>query len=308
MTIKIQEKATRIFFDTRDLSQVKVYLQRQWSKIQQGHTLVPLSDFVFSKEVRFGHYRGQPPPGAEVAAQLMVRDPMSKPTHRWRVPYVIVCGSAHSRLVDLAVNPPELLVRGSSLKVNSVYYITKCVNPALDRVLGLAGADIVGWFHALPKRTTLVRHINYDDYEVNRTGTNKISGDVSNGRTKFKQRSIEMFTLRQLCVNCGELSSRSLCLPCAQDAGPTILALQESRRLLYEREGELKETCSQCSRHTQHSELFAKGKIVGRDCCESVNCSTMLDRWKLVLRIEDIELALASVPTESSTFNSHHHF
>lgn len=307
MTIKIQEKATRILFDTCDLSQVKEYLLRQWTKIQQGHLLVPLNDFIFSKEVRFGHYRGQPPPGAEVATQLIVLDPYSKPAYRWRVPYVIVCGSgnAHSRLVDLAVDPLELLTRGSSLKINSTYYITKCINPALDRVLGLAGADINGWYNSLAKRSAIVRYINYDEHEVhiNRTGTDKdkVNSDGSTRpKRKFKQRSFEMFTLRQLCVICGNLSSQGLCPACSLNAASTMMVLHESRRLLYEREDDLKSKCSRCSKHTQHAELFAKNKIIGRDCCESINCSTMLDRWKTVLRIEDNELAFASISTEKN--------
>ena len=72
LTAKIQEKALRILFNTLDLSQVKAYLIRSWSKVIQGHERISLSDFIFAKEVRFGHYRGQPPPGAEVCDVYML--------------------------------------------------------------------------------------------------------------------------------------------------------------------------------------------------------------------------------------------
>lgn len=47
--VKIQERAMRTLFETRDLSAVRSYLQRQWAKILAGS--VSLQDFVFAKEV-----------------------------------------------------------------------------------------------------------------------------------------------------------------------------------------------------------------------------------------------------------------
>jgi DNA polymerase elongation subunit (family B) len=44
--------------------------------------------------------------------------------------------------MDLAVCPSELLKRGTCYRINSLYYITKCVLPALDRVLGLCGVQV----------------------------------------------------------------------------------------------------------------------------------------------------------------------
>lgn len=62
----------RILFETRDLSLVKNYLCRQWDKIQQGTSRIPVRDFIFCKDVKLGHYRGQPPPGAEVVKKSRV--------------------------------------------------------------------------------------------------------------------------------------------------------------------------------------------------------------------------------------------
>ena len=56
---KTFEKVLKMLFTSRDLSQVKRYLYRQWSKIESGHVSVP--DFTFSKPVRLGMYQSRPP-------------------------------------------------------------------------------------------------------------------------------------------------------------------------------------------------------------------------------------------------------
>lgn len=50
-TTKLQEKVLRILFTTKNLSFVKAYLMKQWTKISIGLDKVPLKDFMFSKEV-----------------------------------------------------------------------------------------------------------------------------------------------------------------------------------------------------------------------------------------------------------------
>ena len=52
--------------------------------------------------------------------------------------------------------------RGTSLRLNYVYYMTKCINPALDRVLGLSGARVFDWFKSVTRPKLRVRHVNYD--------------------------------------------------------------------------------------------------------------------------------------------------
>lgn len=45
----------RILFRTQDLSQVKSYCYKTWSKIL--HNRISLQDFIFAKEVKMGTYR-----------------------------------------------------------------------------------------------------------------------------------------------------------------------------------------------------------------------------------------------------------
>lgn len=86
---KIMEKCLRLLFVKKDLSEVKDYLCRQWTKIIQGD--VDFKDFIFAKEVKYGNYRSMPP-GAIVVERKLMSDPGALPRYKERVPYVVVMG------------------------------------------------------------------------------------------------------------------------------------------------------------------------------------------------------------------------
>ncbi|CAG9460605.1 unnamed protein product [Pedinophyceae sp. YPF-701] len=157
--VKMLEQTLRILFATKDLSLVRSYVVKQWQRILAGRVGVP--DFVFCKEVRLGSYSARasaPPPAAVVAAKAMVADPRAEPRYAERVPYVVVYGEPGARLVDLVV-PPEALVESKGrLRLHAMYYITKQILPALERVLTLVGADINTWLAAMPRPMRLMPH------------------------------------------------------------------------------------------------------------------------------------------------------
>lgn len=67
---KTLEVSLKILFRTKDLSQVKSYLFKEWSKILAGN--INLSDFIIAKEVRLGSYsENHLPPGAVLARKNM---------------------------------------------------------------------------------------------------------------------------------------------------------------------------------------------------------------------------------------------
>ena len=76
---KVMEKCIRMLFAKKDLSAVKAYLQRSWTKMLAGR--LSLADYVFAKEVRLGSYKpgATLPPAAEVATRMMMEDPRSEP-------------------------------------------------------------------------------------------------------------------------------------------------------------------------------------------------------------------------------------
>ncbi len=118
------------------------------------------------------------PPGAMVAQRAMNIDPRTEPPYGARVPYVVVAKEPGARLVDgvrrslgwqctrstvrlrlarrstgafapsppspraQALDPHQLVEQiGGSWRLDSTYYITKAIIPALERVLSLVRVD-----------------------------------------------------------------------------------------------------------------------------------------------------------------------
>ncbi|KAF7817900.1 DNA polymerase zeta catalytic subunit isoform X1 [Senna tora] len=149
---KIMEQSLRLYFEHQDLLEVKTYLQRQWKRILLGR--VSLKDFVFAKEVRLGSYSrriSSLPPAAIVAIKAAKVDPRAEPRYGERVPYVVIHGEPGARLVDMVVDPLEVLAIDSPFRINDLYYINKQIIPALQRVFGLVGADLNQWFSEMPR-------------------------------------------------------------------------------------------------------------------------------------------------------------
>jgi DNA polymerase zeta len=140
--VKMMEKAIKVMFKTRDLSQVKALLQRQWSKMLEGR--VGLIDYIFGKEVRLGTYASSSskPPAAIVATKKMARDSRATPRYAERVKYVVVHGAPGARLMDLVMSPEEVMLSKGRIRVNVNYYITKQAIPALERLFSLAGTPL----------------------------------------------------------------------------------------------------------------------------------------------------------------------
>lgn len=145
---KMMSATLKLLFDTRDLSVVRTYLERQWSKVWRGR--VSIGDFVFAKEVRLGSYR-HPPLAAVLAQRLLQQDPRAAPLHAERVPYVIVDGAPQARLVDRLQHPLAVLLRPDLYRLCATYYLEVVLNRPLARLLALVGVDINTWFAAWPR-------------------------------------------------------------------------------------------------------------------------------------------------------------
>lgn len=191
--------------------QIKAYLQRQWQRILSGR--VSLQDFVFAKEVRLGTYSSRDssllPPAAIVATKAMRTDPRAEPRYGDRIPYVVIHGQPGARLVDIVVDPLELMAVGSPYRLNDLYYITKQIIPALQRVFGLIGADLNKWFLEMPRQV--------------REAFGKRPIFASNPqRTR-----IDFYYLSQHCILCGELveASTHLCQKCYQNKTAAVTAV-----------------------------------------------------------------------------------
>lgn len=287
VTVKLQEKSMRILFSTKDLSLVKQYLCRQWAKMHEGGDKLPIKDYIFSKEVRLGHYSTDAsgdaknmPPGAVVATKLMARDPRTRPPYRWRVPYVVVAGSPAARLKDLVVTPLEFMRRGSSMRVNHIYYITKCILPALDRLLSLAGADVKSWYKYMAKPACRLRRpIQY----TNAALVNK---------HKAVQHAITDFMKSRQCIVCGELCAKFACAQCIARVDDLVTVLTGRINAATTADRNLSAICTNCSQHCQPAELNEAGTAIGSDVCQSLDCIVMFERHRLTLRREDLHSVL----------------
>lgn len=274
---KVQEQLLRILFESRDLSAVKSYLVKQWRKLLRGGPYLNVSDFVFAKEVRLGTYRGTGPPGAIVARKQVDLDPNAEVPYNWRVPYVVVTGSAGggSRLIDLVVSPEVILSRGSGLSLNIRYYIEKCINPALDRLLSLCDVKISSWYCELSRPSSRLRKVSY-----------------GNNTKKTVISTIDTFFLNKLCEFCGKASKTNICAECLSDKRQVFAVLVSSLRERKSTEEILRSVCLNCAKHPQSVSLFQRDELLGPDCCASTQCSVFQMRYRLMLKTEDLQHVL----------------
>jgi DNA polymerase zeta len=287
ITIKMQEKSLRMLFQDRDVSAVKEFLCRQWTKILAGRT--PVRDFVLCKEVRLGTYAGERflPPAAVVSSKAMMLDPMAEPVYGERVPYIVVVGEPGARLMDLVLDPYQLIRRGSARRLNAMYYITKQINPALRRVLSLAGIDVEHWFQDMPKPPSL----------------------VSTRRVAHRGSVITRYYLSVRCEICGVLCRSAVCDICKADgqraAAVTHYRLAETQKALRQ----LSLICANCCataglpapdvrvgavdvEDTQiaavaTSALPSTTQLAGPDGCVSLDCPVFYEVCRLLQRRDE---------------------
>nr|KYP71224.1 DNA polymerase zeta catalytic subunit [Cajanus cajan] len=254
---KIMEQSLRLFFEHHNLLEVKVYLQRQWKRILSGRFC--LKDFIFAKEVRLGTYSARIsslPPAAIVATKAMRVDPRSEPRYAERIPYVVIHGEPGARLVDMVVDPLEVLAIDSPFRINDLYYINKQIIPALQRVFGLVGADLNHWFSEMPRpiREASVKH----------TLT-----------SNFHRTRIDYYYLSKHCVLCDRLvqASARLCNQCSENEVAAATALISKTSKLEQEMQHLVAICHHCGGGDRLLESGVK--------CTSISCLVFYERRKV---------------------------
>ena len=285
---KMQEQAIRILFETRDLSLVKAYLIEQWTKLAAGDLNLNVRDFVFAKEVKLDRYKAGGPPGAEVVRRMIALDPNAEPPYSWRVPYVVVTGNASgsSRLMDLVVPPQTLLQRGSGLTLNTKYYITKCINPALDRVFKLCGnASVKDWYAFVPRSNWRPRRVQYAPMTT-KSGT---------GRRKAAVMTLERWFPNANCEFCSNLSRTPVCPSCAADKREVFEKVVSKLNKSTAAQNALELICYNCSKHPQHAQFLQHGALLGSECCSSLSCVIFHERYRQITKIEDLSHVLDSL-------------
>eukprot|EP01105_Mastigella_eilhardi_P017939 TRINITY_DN4137_c0_g1_i4.p1 TRINITY_DN4137_c0_g1~~TRINITY_DN4137_c0_g1_i4.p1 ORF type:complete len:1941 (-),score=416.30 TRINITY_DN4137_c0_g1_i4:61-5133(-) len=285
---KALTKCIKLLFETRDLSRVKDYLQQQWSHILTGK--VNLLDFVFAKEVRLGTYnnKGLLPPAAIVSTRAMKRDPRTEPRYGERVPYVVVDGGPSARLADMVVSP-ETLFTAQGLRLNANYYITKQIIPAVERVIGLAGADVRTWYATMP------RHVRRTVRGAQSTAKSKprrfgyaapplpapaMSSLVASTST------LEQYYRLKRCVACGGDTAATqahgaCCAACAARPAVAYTVVAQRANEAERQLEHLRVLCAACCRRQAHDIE-----------CEATDCPVLFERRKLEGALDSLRSTL----------------
>ncbi|KAI9095522.1 hypothetical protein DFS34DRAFT_662310 [Phlyctochytrium arcticum] len=256
---KTMEQCLKILFRTQDLSEVKRYLHRQWSKILSGR--VSIQDFIISKEVKLGTYsaRGSLPPGAVVSVRKMAKDERAEPQYGERVPFVVVYNTGPGyRLVDSVVSPQDLIAN-PTLQLHGIYYITKQIIPPLSRIFTLVGADVENWFLELPKLQRVLEFSPSQGPEQLQTGP-------------AFDRTIDQFYTARHCSICHELSSDAICSDCLTKGQISAAVAVQRLHRKEKRHNELQLVCRSCTGHNS--------PIDGDNTCGSLDCPVYYERRK----------------------------
>ncbi|KAG2695557.1 hypothetical protein I3760_07G018400 [Carya illinoinensis] len=262
---KTMEKSLRLFFEHQDISEVKEYLQRQWTRIVSGR--FSLQDFVFAKEVRLGTYSSLPP-AAIVATKAMRADPRAEPRYAERIPYVVIHGEPGARLIDMVVDPMELLAIDSPFRLNDLYYINKHIIPALQRVFGLVGGNLNQWLIEMPR-------------PVRKASTKRPCYAPNPLRTR-----IDYYYISKHCILCGELvqASAHLCNQCSQKGTAAAAAAAAVTGRTSKLEREMQHLAAICH-HCGGGDWGVK--------CTSLACSVLFERQKVQKELQSLSSVAA---------------
>ncbi|XP_075059030.1 DNA polymerase zeta catalytic subunit [Mixophyes fleayi] len=223
---KILERSIKLLFETRDISQIKQYVQRQCMKLLEGKA--SMQDLIFAKEYRgsFAYRPGACVPALELTRKLVAYDRRSEPRVGERVPYVIVYGTPGVPLIQLVRRPIDVL-QDHNLRLNATYYITKQILPPLNRIFSLIGVDVFSWYDELPR-------------------IQKACSTVRNELDARKGTISQYFTTLH-CPICDELTQHGICDKCRSQPQHVVVILNQEIRELEYRQHQLVELCKNCT-------------------------------------------------------------
>ncbi|XP_074541987.1 DNA polymerase zeta catalytic subunit isoform X2 [Halichoeres trimaculatus] len=225
---KILERSIKLLFETRDISQVKQYVQHQCVKVLDGRA--SMQDLTFAKEYRgSSSYRpGACVPALELTRRMMAYDRRLEPRVGERVPYVVVYGMPGVPLIQLVRRPMEVL-QDASLRLNATYYITKQILPPLARMFQLIGVDVFSWYQELPR--------------VQKASCSSALGGEEAGR----KGTISQYFTTLHCPVCDELTQLGVCSRCRAEPQRVAVTLHQDMRQWESQQDQLLKICKNCS-------------------------------------------------------------
>ncbi|GAA5923255.1 DNA-directed DNA polymerase [Sporobolomyces koalae] len=247
-TQKMQETCLKLLFRTSDLSLVKEYCQRQWSKLQAGD--VSPQDFVIAKAVKLGSYAEgrDPPPGAVVATRAMAKDHRAEPEYGERVPYLLCQAEPGTKQIDRSISPGEFLAE-PRLRLDVDHYILRMMVRPLERIFDLIGARVLSWYEEMPKSKRAAKSTK-DTAATRRVGIDE----------HFKS---------DRCIACDAQSSDGpLCQTCRSHPAEVTFAVASRKAHLESRQRALHQICASCS----------QTPVIEALACDSLDCPNLYAR------------------------------
>ncbi|KAI8374784.1 hypothetical protein BD560DRAFT_393226 [Blakeslea trispora] len=267
-TQKILESSLKILFRSQDMSELKEYLYRQWTKILSNR--ISLQDFIIAKEVRMGTYSARGGPNGAVIAQAQIdQDDRAEPQHGERVPYVVVYRGPNAKLKDKVVRPEEALT-DSSLRLDAEYYIRKQIIPPLARIFNLIGADILSWYETMPRsqKTAMLRSAQPPLRSLTR---------------------IDQYYSSSYCLICHQKTDQSICAACQKDPIKVMYTLSSRQHAAQTRFKRILQTCERCTKIPTPVAMISNATPIADSPCHSLDCTVYYQRLKSK---EDVNMAL----------------
>lgn len=256
---KMLEKTIRILFETKDVSLVKKYICRQFSKILSGR--INIQDLIFAKEFRgvTGYKPGACVPSLELTRRWQKTDKRAVPRCGERVPFIIANGPPGLPLIRLVRSPHEML-SDDGLKINSMYYINKVIVPPINRCLLLIGVDANEWIPELPRKQILLA--NNPNLVTNTTKKSTIS---------------QYFSTDACLTDCGTQTNKGVCNQCGTETQKTCAILCSKIAKLDRNLNKINIICQSCC-----------GRLNETICC-SVDCPVLYKKNRFQREHNQIE-------------------
>ena len=282
--VRIQEACLRSLFSHKDVSLVRRYVEREWSRIYTGDVLV--KDFIFAREVRLGTYKVLPL-AAIVATHSIKQDPRTAPLYGERVEFVVVDAEG-TRLMDKATTPQDLLSHPSRLRLSATYYIEKQLIPPLSRLFDLMGVSVAGWYAqwSRPRRKLYAPPMGPGE------GGGGLDGGAGGGKggAGGRKRTIDHYYASQHCPGCDVITTRGYCEGCRRDVRRLVLQEGMDRREVEERVAELRRACMKCIGQGYVGARQGEEKRYALEVeCESRDCSIYFQRVTIKERGREVE-------------------
>lgn len=215
---RMLEMALRIQFTTRNIEQVKLYVQHQFLKIMSGK-LSNIQDYIFARQYKpRGLDKSQSVfvPAWQMTKRFLQTDPRAEPRLNERVPFVIIYGEPRTPLVNLAKTPMEVL-ENLSYRINADYYIQKIICPTLNRIFCTMKVDTLLWYKSMP-RQNIIHRSHYLVAQKNQ----RIGGSC-------KQSTMSQYFSPSHCPVCAKSIpiSDDICDTCREDLQSSVIRLSE---------------------------------------------------------------------------------